>query len=363
MNRVSTESILRDLVAIRSVTGDFDSNNAGLTFIESYLKERGMHIHRQSNNGHGSLVATTRDIKQPKVMLVAHLDVVPAPEHLFIVTEKDGKLYGRGVWDMKHAIAAFMTATDLLADELAAYNFGIMIFTDDEGTDNQTEKLLKNGFSCEVAVLPDGSNDWQVESVAKGVWSGRVRIEGKSSHGSRPWEGDSASMRMVDFLYELKSDFTDHGPATNTLNIGFIQSGASAWNQLPNVAEATLDIRLLEETGYRAIKDRLDMLAHKHRAIIEEALWVPPIVHNHQHELVKPFAESIQEVTGVQAKEFVSFGASDARYFLARGIPCIVTSPPGGGRHSEEEWIDKRGLAQFPNVIKRYLEKVARVAS
>jgi succinyl-diaminopimelate desuccinylase len=350
---------LHDLVAIPTVAGDFEANNEGLNYIESFLRKRGMFINRHEYDGHGTLVATTRKTKHPKVMLVSHIDVVPGPKKLFTLEEKDGKLYGRGTFDMKHAAAAFLGAVEELGEEVLKYDFGIMIFTDDESTDTQTKKLLEDGYSCDVAVLPDGSSDWQIESTAKGVIHVRVKINGKSSHGSRPWEGDSASLKMIDFLHELMVDFVDHGPETNTLNIGWIQSGSHAWNQLPEAAEATLDIRVLDFANEKTIRKRLSVLAKKYKATIEEAVSVPPLVHDLNNRYLATFATCIKEVTGVTSKGYTSLGTHDGQYFLARGIPCIVVSPPGGGRHSDEEWIEKKGMELFPKVMTRFLQKVA----
>ena len=50
-----------------------------------------------------------------KILLNAHLDVVPAKKGQFVPKEKNGKLYGRGAYDMKAAGAAMI----LLFKELA----------------------------------------------------------------------------------------------------------------------------------------------------------------------------------------------------------------------------------------------------
>jgi succinyl-diaminopimelate desuccinylase len=354
--RLLVERILGDLVAIPTVSPDVQANSRGLDYIEAFLAERGMHIIRHEHNGKSVLLATTRQTKSPKVMLTAHLDVVPALDHLFTMEEKDGKLFGRGVWDMKHAIAAFLSAVDLLGDTLLKHDFGILIYTDDEAEDEQLDWLLTQGYSTDIVVLPDGSDNWQIEAMAKGLLYVALRITGKTSHGSRPWEGDSASLKMIDLLHELRSDFHGHGPETDTLNIGLVHSGSDAWNQLPDHAEATLDIRIMSEERQAVWVKRFEALAAKYGAFLEIRRNTSPLIHDRAHQHMQRFAECIYEVTGIKDEGFISFGTTSAVYFLRRGIPCIITSPPGGGRHSEEEWIDKQGLLNFPEVIKRYIE-------
>jgi hypothetical protein len=68
--------------------------------ISTILHQRGMYVRRLAWNGVESLVATTRRTKKPTVYLMGHIDVVPAPEYLFRLEERDGKYYAR--WFMPH---------------------------------------------------------------------------------------------------------------------------------------------------------------------------------------------------------------------------------------------------------------------
>jgi succinyl-diaminopimelate desuccinylase len=297
----SVVDILKDLVAIPTVTGDFAANDAGLDYIAQFLRPYGMHITRLDYDGYGALVATTRRTKRPKVMLLAHLDVVPAPLEAFTLRRQNGKLYGRGSFDMKHAIAAFLAMVARMGEEALKHDFGIQIYTDDEGQDTQIVELLAAGYIPEVAVLPDGSEDWKIERIAKGIMHLDIHMSGKSSHGSRPWEGDSASLRMVEFLHELHKDFSGHGPETDTLNVGLVHSGSAAWNQVPDAAEATVDIRVMHADSHAIWRTRLAALASKYDAVVEEKLIVPPSIHDLQNKYFALFANCITKVTGVKS--------------------------------------------------------------
>lgn len=355
------ETILSRLVAFPTLPDNHAANQKGLAYVEAFLLGRGMHVVQQEYLDSGVLIATTRPTKQPKIMLVAHLDVVPAPDHLFKMVEQDGKLYGRGVFDMKHAIAAFLAAVDQLGAALPQYDFGILVFTDDESRDQQLGVVLEDGYGCEVAVLPDGGDNWQIESMAKGMIHAAVRLTGKTSHGSRPWEGDSASLKIIDFLHELRLKFAGHGPETDTLNIGLVHSSSGAWNQLPDYAEATIDIRVINQTQQTFFINYLTHLAKKFGAELEIKSVLEPLVHDREHTHLQQFADCIYQVTGVKDQGFLSHGATSAPHFLRYGTPCIITSPPGGGRHSDAEWIDKQGLRHFPDVLQAYLERAAKL--
>src|SRR5215831_3869085 len=89
------DDILRDLVAIPSVTSDREANHAALEYIDHYLSKRGLRVRRFAWNGVESLLTTTQRTNQPRVCLMAHADVVPGADELFKLTEKDGSYYGR----------------------------------------------------------------------------------------------------------------------------------------------------------------------------------------------------------------------------------------------------------------------------
>jgi len=364
MNNTEQNDIetLRQLVAFKSETGHIAETNAALQYISERLTKSGMHLTHVENDGYSSLVATTSTTKTPAIMLVAHVDVVAAPEPLFTMTERDGKLYGRGVWDMKFAIASYLSVADALSANLADYDFGIAITSDEETRDLGVKHLLGEGFLPRVAILPDGSNDWHIESRAKGAMYFTITISGKTAHGSRPWLGDSASYKVVEFLHELRQHFVEQGINTRTLNISALEAGEihKHVNRIPDRARIGLDIRVLDDSETTHIQHLLAEMCAKYDAVCERDVFFPALVHDHDHPLVTQFTNSVEKVAGIKNEGFLSLGASDAGHFVASGIPCIVTSPTGGDRHSDAEWIDKASFLHMTPILLDYLNKVAR---
>lgn len=356
------ETYLRELVAMPTVSSNQAANNLALDYLQTFFDGRGLHCMRYSFNGYGALMATTKkDDKTPKVMLVAHLDVVPGPQQLFALRQDDTNYYGRGVFDMKLAIAAYMEVVDNLGEAVADYSLGIMITTEEEiGGIEGVARLVDMGYHPEVVVLPDGGDNWQIETFAKGFTYVTVTAKGKAAHGSRPWEGDSASFKIIELAHDLKKYFADQTLDTNTLNIGMMSAG-SAKNQIPPEASITLDIRYIKPSDHEQIMSTIQALCNKYDATFTETpLRGYPCVNELSHPLIEPFAESITKVTGQPVSGIVSYGATDARFFAAIGVPCIITRPPGGGHHADSEWVDKQGCLQYPEVIRDYLEKIAR---
>lgn len=353
------EEILADLVAMPTVTDDIAVNDAALDYIETYLKTRGLHVKRFRFDGHGSLVATTRGHRlRPTVMLAAHVDVVVAKEHQYTLQREADKLIGRGVFDMKCSIAAYLALVDELQDTLDAYDFGIMITTDEEagGVDGVSgvAKLLEHGYRPVAAVLPDGASDWKVETLAKGSWRFDLIAHGKTAHSSRPWLGDSASAKLVHALSELQTRFKDQGPGTNTLNIGVLKGGR-ARNQIPDEMIAYVEIRPLSEELLKADEDFLEDLCNRYGLTMQTRLKTLPSREDPDHPFIKGLVAGIQRVTGEPSGYFTSLASSDCVHFRAYGVACAVTYLPGGGHHSDYEWVDHRSFLQFKDVLLDYL--------
>ena len=296
-------------------------------------------------------------------MLVGHIDVVPAFEKQFTLREENGKLYGRGVYDMKSGIAGYLAAIDELEGSLSDYDFGIMITTDEETQDLGVKTLLNEGFCpTEAAVLLDGAYDWKLAKSAKGAIYLNLRIEDKIGHGSRPWLVNSSSMRMVSLLGELQTHFANAGPETNTLNINMLRAGApgEAYNQIPATTLAGLDIRIISHEERERIVATIGELCKKYGATWEVIVEFAALAHNMNDPHMQSFAKHIYANTGVSGS-VMSLAASDASHFIARGVECMVTYPIGGGHHSAEEWIDAKSLHDITPIITGYLQDMAHL--
>jgi succinyl-diaminopimelate desuccinylase len=351
-------SLLERLVALPTVSGNLSANEEGLDLIGEFLAERGMRVNRYDHDGFGALVATVHPTMCPAVMLTAHLDVVPGPEHLFTLKPDGERLIGRGVFDMKGAIAAYLALIDEMAPELHRYDVGVMITTDEETRDLGVRRLLESGYQPRVAVLPDGGDDWQLEEIAKGTWRVRVITYGVAVHGSRPWTGQSASIKLLDLLADVRRRFPLEEPRADTLNISYLRAG-TAPNQLPDQAEAVLDIRVMGPEELAAAERDVAEICRRHSADLELLVLFPPVRHDLANPLLARFAASVERVTGVSCGPTLSYGSSDAAQFAAYGIPCALTRPAGGGHHADDEWVDARGLAQLVPVLRDYLQGVA----
>jgi succinyl-diaminopimelate desuccinylase len=354
--------LLRQLIALPTVANDFAANYSGLSYIANFLRERGMFIEQFEHEHYRSIVATTRPgAKEPVVMLSAHLDVVPANPEQFKLHIRGDKLLGRGVADMKFAIASYMALVDSMKGELSDYDFAIMITTDEEiGSNNGTARLVHEyGYTPNVAIIPDGGENWQLEVFSKGLQWIQLNAYGQNGHSSRPWEGDSAITRLLNTIKEIQTMVPlDPKPEETFMSVGTIEGGTTA-NQIPTHATATLDIRYGNVQDYLRFPASLKSITEQHGVRMNIVSDASPTTTDPNNYYVKPFVDIVSRITGNKQHDSISYGTSDARYFGAAGIPCIVIQPPGGNRHKDGEWLSKTGFDQFCIVLEEYVRRMA----
>ncbi len=360
--------LLGELVKFPTLTAETATNKAALDWVKHQVKDLPLHVHDVVHNNVSSLVLTTRPTKHPKVLLLAHIDVNPGPAKLFELRQENGRLYGRGVFDMKMAVAVYMKLLLELGDRLPGYDFGVMLTADEEtGGANGVGQLLKDGWRADVVINPDsiGRTGWEIEEAAKGIGYIRVRSQGVAGHGSTPWLARSAIDQLLAFLADLKRHFPaepcgDPEHFHQTLNVGLIQGGA-AFNQVAASASAELDIRITPEITTQAMEALLHDTAARHEGITLDIVVSPvPLKIDRDHEYVRLAELIVAKVTGQPPAFILSHGGTDSRYFAGLSIPNLLFNPPGGGAHSDSEWIDAKGLEQFYQVVCEFVTQVAK---
>lgn len=355
------EQRLSLLVAMPTFTADTATYQKAIDSIGEELRSLGMHTTTELGT-HPHLVATTHATKKPKVMFVAHLDVVPEAHGGHCELKVDGdNLTGRGVFDMKFAAACYLELTHNLAESgnLHNYDFGIMLTTDEEiGGEHGVGELLADGWSTELAVIPDGGENWQAESAAKGMLGLELTAPGRSAHGSRPWEGDNAATRLMDMLVELRQSFPYVDHDSLTLSINQISAG-QAINQIPDQAVATMDIRAFTVAELQSAKQHVTELAGKYSVEVREVIGGQPMALDLENTHVQTTLKLLEQFRGETIGFSKSFGATDGQWFSGHDIPCFIMRPAGGGIHGPDEWMSRSDLPKFYSFLRQLTEVVA----
>lgn len=355
------EDILRKLVAFPTVTGDATAMHQLLSYVAGFVSERGMHVAWYESGGYPSIVATIKpDQRRPKVMLAAHADVVPAGPEMFKLRTEADRYIGRGVLDMKFALAAYLQLVDDLQDDLQAFDFGIMVTADEElGGRHGTAKLVDEGYLPDVCVMPDGGENWQVQTASKGSCVYGISATGQTAHGSRPWLGDNALLRLIGVLDEISALFPRSPSSdTNTITLSKMRGGEAS-NQVPGRAHMVLDVRTLDAAEYHRVNDAILAICRHNQVDCDVLLEVAPTMFSLDEPHIAAFARLIEQNTGIEVIGSRTNGSNDARWYVPYGVPCISLYPKGGDLHADSEWLDRQAFGQFHDILLAYVRQIA----
>lgn len=298
-----------------------------------------------------------------RLIFNGHLDTFPIGEDLgwsvppLGGTLRDGKLYGRGVSDMKGGIAASVLATQALARCRDAWSGEIVVTLagDEESMGSLGSRwLLENVPQAkgDAMICGDVGSPSVVRFGEKGLCWIEIDAVGLPAHGAHVHKGRNAIDRLRGALDGLKrledlpvaapplvtaailaakpvsEGLSGPGEAETlqrlTVNIGTIAGGVSP-NLVPTRARAAADIRLPVGITLEAVEAAL----HRELDGREGVAWrlvrqYPPSFTPPDHEIVRGAVAAATEVLGRPPVTNMRVGASDARLYRMFGVPSIV---------------------------------------
>jgi acetylornithine deacetylase len=367
IDREYLTNTLADLVRINSVNPTLIPGGAGEREISGYLthgmRQLGMTVaQHEPEPDRISTVGTLRGSGGGKsLMLNGHIDTVgvdymPDP---FSAEIRDGKLYGRGAYDMKGSIAASFAAVKALRDagQTLAGDLLIAAVADEEYASLGTADLVSH-YHPDAAIVTEPT-ELTLATAHKGfIWL-EVTVAGKAAHGSRPQLGIDANLKMGRFLHELdqleqalraRERHPLIGPPT--LHAALIKGG-SAMSVIADRCELCIERRTIpgetEAQVFAEIQSILDRLAASDRdfhATVKSFFVREPF----EVAATDPIVQAVQgAASNVLAQTIKPDGVSfwtDAALLAAAGIPTVVYGPIGTGAHAAEEWVDLQSVEQ-----------------
>jgi len=353
MNNAKCMSLLKNIVETTSISGDISQCLKALKLIEVEIKHNNIPIFIDFNEGFPFLIAG--NINSASILFLSHIDVVPAKIDSFLMKEKDGKLFGRGVLDMKGPLVASLEAFIKLWKG-GRKNIVYVVTSDEEiGGFKGAAFLVKNIFTkIEMAIIPDSSGE-DLVLIQKAPFHIKVTAKGKSAHGSKPWEGVNAAEILLRCCAEIVKKVNGNARQSTTATICQFHSGEST-NTVPNRAEAIIDIRIKQKSEVKTIINNLNNSSKNFGCEwkkIDEPLFFESDINNF---FIKKWQQAFMEIHHKHVGFMVENGASDARFLWNElKIPIIVTSVKGGGAHSNHEWVDINSLNKLSETIVKFI--------
>src|SRR5690606_27652809 len=253
-------TLLRELVAIDTTSAR--SNVPLLEHITPRLEKAGFSLERQtyvdavSGETKVNLLATKGGTagEPPALALVGHTDCVPFDPQwteALALTERDGKLYGRGSCDTKGFIACALTAALNAPEDAVKKGLMVLLTADEETGCVGAKKLVEARLGRAKRAIVGEPTSLQPIRGHKGYCLAEVEVLGKEGHSAYPDTGASAIFRAGRFLHRLEQlaltklrEDTDpaFSPPYTTVNVGVIQGG-KAKNVLPGSCRFSIEWR------------------------------------------------------------------------------------------------------------------------
>ncbi|WP_225430122.1 ArgE/DapE family deacylase [Deinococcus detaillensis] len=368
-----TESTLTKLLAALI---QIDSTNPSLIaggvgeapiaqFVEDWLTRRGIEVELdQAAAGRPSVVARVRGQGGGRALLLnAHLDTVGTANMPDALTPRiqDGRMYGRGSYDMKSGLAACLLA---LLDAQSANLRGDVILTavaDEEHASIGTSSVLRR-LSADAAIVTEPTS-LKLCVAHKGFTWHQIKTFGVAAHGSRPDLGSDAVAQMGRVLGKLEALQTEleRRPAHPLLGHASVHASTIAGGQELSSypAECILNLERRTLPGETA-----EAVSAEWEGILAELSNSPDFKAEHRLLLARsafsvPGDAPIVQILETQAAQVLGhvpeqIGLSfwmDSALIAGAGIPTVIFGPHGGGAHSAAEWVDLESVEQCRAIL------------
>jgi acetylornithine deacetylase len=376
IDRTYLRETLRDLVRINSINPTLAPGGAGEAEIAGYVAESLQHcglraaLH-QPEPGRVSVVGTLAGAGGGRsLMLNAHYDTVgiEGMAEPFSGEIRDGKLYGRGAYDMKGSLAAGMAAAKALADGGVQLRGDLLVaaVADEEygsiGTADLCTRLGRE-YTVDAAIVTEPTS-LRVCLAHKGYLWIDVETTGRAAHGSKFEQGVDANMRMGRFLGELDKLERDlrarpgHalvGPpslhaATIVGGSGLSTYAASCKLQIERrTVPGETEAQALAEL--QAIADRLHADDPSFMATVKPFFVRDPFEVSREASIVRCVDRAVSSVLGTTPEYFGDTPWMDSALLSAVGVETVVIGPHGAGAHADVEWVDVESVERLAEIL------------
>ena len=316
----------------------------------------------------------------PNFCYAGHLDVVP-PGNIndwtinpFKPSIKKGHLIGRGANDMKSSIAAFVAAASVFLNKNNSFNGSIsLLITGDEegdavnGTKKVVDYLKKKKEKINFCLVGEPTNPNKLGEMIKigrrGSLTGKITIKGIQGHVAYPQRANNPSTTIVKILNELKNIKFDKGTKNfqpTNLEITKINIDNNADNVIPELAEATFNIRFNNKHSSNSLKKRLNKI-FKRICKMNKSTYKIEYRVSGEAFLTKPNTTTfmiqniIKKITKIKPKLSTTGGTSDAR-FIRKISPCLEFGLVGKTMHKIDEAVSIKDLKNLTKIYQNILQ-------
>jgi len=347
------------------------SGDESIDLLINYLQPLGFTCHKLQFGDVTNLYAR-KGISGKNLCFAGHVDVVPAgngwDSDPFNATIKDGYLYGRGAVDMKPAIAAFISATQLIGSGIDGSISLLISGNEEEDSTNGTPKILEwlkaRNEKIDDCIVGEPTNPKMLGEMIKigrrGSITFELTVEGIQGHVAYPELARNPVNQICFILADLKSHIFDQGneyfPKSN-LEVTTIDVGNKATNVIPKSATTNFNIRFNDMHTKSDLMAIVDGYIEKYTADYNltikssfDPFFTPP------GELAAMMKDSVEEVMGFAPIFGTEGGTSDAR-FIHHYCPVIEFGLTNEMAHKTNERVKLKDIIKLRDIYLCFLDK------
>ena len=335
------------LVSIDSVNPTLVSTGGGeatvATAFAEWLEQAGLEVHiEDAAAGRPNVIGVARGTGGGRSLLLnGHLDTVGLlePDAGLNARVENGRLYGRGAYDMKASLAAIALAAVECAGLGLRGDVIVTAVADEEAASIGTERLLQS-WSADAAIVAEPTDE-RLCIAHRGWLAFDIETRGRAAHGSRPDLGVDAIAKMGPILVQIEAldQSLQSRPPHALLGTGSVHAslieGGQEYSSYPARCLLSGERRTIPGELRPDVEAELRGLLGDADASISFPFGRDPL----EVSADEPIVRAVQARAGSQDVYGAPFW-TDAALFADAGIPAVLYGPRGEGAHAAVEWVD-----------------------
>lgn len=363
---------LVDLVKIDSVNSDLEPGAAGegeiATYLAEAMREIGLEVHVDDvDAGRCNVVGILKGTGGGRsLMLNAHTDTVGVTgmEAPFAAEIREGRVYGRGAFDMKGSIAACLAVMHGFVSA-GVQPAGDVLFTaviDEEYGSKGTDDIVRR-YTADAAIVTEPTGLRVCRAHRGFVW---IEIEtiGRAAHGSRYMDGIDANMhmgRVLAGLEELSRALLQRDPhpllGPPSIHVPLIKGGTS---QSVYAARCRVELERRTLPGetpedviaeVQAVVDQIAAADPNFRANVRHIFHRPAFEVSADSAIAQAVRGAARSVLTAEPETYGELWWMDSAILAEAGIETIIIGPSGAGAHADEEWVEIDSVVTLAEIL------------
>ncbi len=377
------DQLLKELVKIDSVNPSLVYGAKGeaeiAEYVSEYLRALGLKTRVDKiRKGRCNAVGVLKGVGGGKSLLLnGHIDTVGydyySGDPLRPVI-KEGRMYGRGTFDMKGGLVASLAAVKAVVDSVTKMKGDVVVAAvcDEEFASIGTDRLMEKTV-VDAAIVGEPSS-LMIERCHKGFAWVDLESRGLAAHGSSWQTGVDAIVKMGRVLTSLETLDTslkakEHpltGPAS--VHASTIKGGLEL-STYPDRCVLQLERRLIPGEGKADVEREMEKLLAgvaaqdpKFAGSYEITFYRDPMDVPETSEICQTIKACSKEAIGLTPAFVGGSGWLDTQIIWKKGIPAVAYGPSGDGAHAAIEWVDLDSVHDAARVQELVLRKFCEEA-